>query len=210
LLYLRNFLWLEGFDLWDGIETGSGQRLKAFVSIIFPFPLGSLLACEEMHEYALHFALALFCEPRLEKSGNTALRSMLLSDSLAGWFCNLERLGGWGRGRTGVEAGAGSNFPHTSWSPTVSAWIGKSRRVVGMDVLYKYLILWIGQPASVVQTHFKKHLVSLCRDVLFSFLYVTPARTLISTKWCLFFTCFHCYGLSRASNESMVDSFKSS
>jgi hypothetical protein len=84
LLYLRNFLWLKGFDLRDGIETGSGQRLKAFVSIIFPFPLGSLLACEEMHEYALHFALALFCEPRLEKSGNTALRSMLLSDSLAG------------------------------------------------------------------------------------------------------------------------------
>jgi hypothetical protein len=110
LLYLRNFLWLKGFDLRDGIETGSGQRLKAFVSIIFPFPLGPLLACEEMHEYALRFALALLCEPGLEKSGNTALRSMLLSDSLAGWFCNLEGLGGW-EGRAGVKSGPGSNFP---------------------------------------------------------------------------------------------------
>jgi hypothetical protein len=55
------------FGWWDltyafGIEPGAGQGLKAFVSIIFSFSLGRclicLLACEEVHEYALHLRCA--------------------------------------------------------------------------------------------------------------------------------------------------------
>jgi hypothetical protein len=50
-----------GFDLRFGIEPGAGQGLKAFVSII-PFSLARclicLLACEEVHEYALHLRCA--------------------------------------------------------------------------------------------------------------------------------------------------------
>jgi hypothetical protein len=91
----------------------------------------------------------------------------------------------------------------------VSAWIRKSRRVVGMDVLYKYLILWIGQPASVVPTHFKILLVSLCRDVLFSFVICNPSQNSDISQVVPFMTFFYCYGLTRASNKSKVDSFKS-
>jgi hypothetical protein len=60
--FLRNFLWLVGFDLRFGIEPGAGQGLKAFVSIIFLFSLARclicLLACEKVHEYALHLRSA--------------------------------------------------------------------------------------------------------------------------------------------------------
>jgi len=85
--------------------------------------------------------------------------TMLFSDSLAGWFCNLEVIG-WLGGVSG-PGDAGSNFSCWSWSPTVNAWDGRFEGWGGVETLYKYLIRQSSQPASAVQTHSTKYLVSL-------------------------------------------------
>lgn len=82
----------------SGIEPGEGQGLKAFVSIIFPFSLAHslicLLACEEVHEDALHLRYAFVCDAGLVHlsgmKGLGLLPTMLFPLLLAGLCCNLK------------------------------------------------------------------------------------------------------------------------
>jgi hypothetical protein len=82
----------------SGIEPGEGQGLKAFVSIIFPFSLAHslicLLACEEVHEDALHLRYAFVCDAGLLHLSGMKGLGIATYDAfsllLAGSCCNLK------------------------------------------------------------------------------------------------------------------------